>query len=67
MNAFIAFIVLCSSPNCIDKRAYSDKASYTLEICRKHAEGWAIQMFALTKKEYSFGCEEISYKPKEIK
>lgn len=66
-EAFIAFIVLCSSPDKCDRRSYSDKASYDLTICREFARSWAIQMWALTHKEYSFGCESVSYEPKEVK
>lgn len=65
IKAYIAFIVLCD-PNC-KERTYTKEASYSLTICQKHAYGWAIQMYAMTKKEYSYGCEKIEYVPKEIK
>lgn len=64
---WIAFIVLCSSSECTDKRSYSDNAQYSYQICREHAKGWAMQMNALTNKEYAFGCKKMNYEPKEIK
>lgn len=64
---FIAFIVLCTSPGCdTDKRMYADKATLTLELCRQHGYGWAMQMKALTDKDYAFGCKRFDYKPREI-
>lgn len=64
---WLAFIVLCSSPECTDKRAYSNKANYSLAVCQEFARGWAMQMKALTDKEYAYGCRKMDYVPREIK
>lgn len=68
MEYWIAFIVLCTTHECAtEKRFYSDKASHSYTICSTFAKGWAIQMKALTNKEYSFGCKKMDYQPKEVK
>jgi hypothetical protein len=67
MEYWIAFIVLCSSPECTDARTYTDNAQYSYASCQEHGRGWAVQMKALTNKEYSFGCTKMDYTPREIK
>ena len=53
-QAWIAFILLCNGATCDGKRTYDNKASYSYEACRQYARGWALQMFALTKRDLRF-------------
>lgn len=67
-HIWIAFIALCDPQMvCTGKPSYQNKASALESICLDDARNWALQMKALTDRNYGYGCKAMTYKPPLIK
>lgn len=64
---FVAFIMLCTNDICDGKKTYAKKGNFSIELCKEDARNWAIFTHLYTDKHYGWGCEKVTYEPKEIK